>query len=151
MKIFNQNKTKELTTEEANNELGYFTQDKLFVKHHDEIQEVKEEGHYKTIAEYPNGGKDVEWVVDIPYVAHEDAYDEYEDILVFSPFSKEELEARKEEKYQHTVESLIRQKYTMSQELATLRQRDSKPEEFEVYNSYAEECKKKAREEVFGK
>lgn len=26
----------------------------------------KEEGHYKTIAEYPNGGKDVAWIIDTP-------------------------------------------------------------------------------------
>lgn len=44
--------------------------------------------------------------------------------------------------YGDKVNKLIRKKYTISAELAILRQRDSKPEEFEVYNAYVEECKK---------
>lgn len=35
----------------------------------------EEVGHYKTIKEYPNGGKDVEWVVDIPEEGCWIAYD----------------------------------------------------------------------------
>lgn len=29
-----------------------------------EQPEIKQEGHYETIKEYPNGGKDVKWVID---------------------------------------------------------------------------------------
>lgn len=47
--------------------------------------------------------------------------------------------------YAETVESLIRERYTISDELAILRQRDSKPYEFAEYNDYAEECKARAR------
>lgn len=50
--------------------------------------------------------------------------------------------------YEQLVISKIRQKYTMDQELAILRQRDSKPIEFEEYNQYAEKCKLEAREEI---
>ena len=50
-------------------------------------------------------------------------------------------------KYEAYVEQLIRKKYTVSQELAILRQRDTKPEEFTVYNTYAEECKAQAKKE----
>ena len=39
------------------------------------------------------------------------------------------------------IERLIRCRYSLSAELAILRQRDAKPEEFEAYNAYAEECK----------
>ena len=46
--------------------------------------------------------------------------------------------------YGETVNGLIRQKYTLSEELAILRQRDTKPEEFEAYNAYAESCKEEA-------
>ena len=64
--------------------------DKLFVKHHDAIDSVDEEGHWETIAEYPNGGKDVEWIIDVPAVEAKEAWDEYEDILRFVPFSEKE-------------------------------------------------------------
>lgn len=37
---------------------------------------VEEEGHWETIAEYPNGGKDIEWVVDVPEEGAWTAYDE---------------------------------------------------------------------------
>lgn len=40
------------------------------------------------------------------------------------------------------VDALIRDKYSLSQELATLRQRDTKPEEYSEYNDYAEGCKR---------
>ena len=36
----------------------------------------EEKGHYKTIKEYKNGGKDVEWIVDIPEEGHWETYDE---------------------------------------------------------------------------
>lgn len=48
--------------------------------------------------------------------------------------------------YSERVTKLIRERYSINDELAILRQRDTKPEEFEAYNTYAEECKKKARE-----
>lgn len=47
--------------------------------------------------------------------------------------------------YGETVNGLMRRKYTLSEELAILRQRDTKAEEFEVYNAYAESCKEEAR------
>lgn len=37
----------------------------------------------------------------------------------------------------------IRKKYSINDELAILRQRDSKPQEFEEYNTYVEQCKTK--------
>ena len=43
--------------------------------------------------------------------------------------------------YNEEVNSMIRQRYSLSEELAILRQRDTKPEEFAVYNEYAEQCK----------
>lgn len=146
MRVFNENKTTELT--EYSLEKGYLKADKLFIKHHEEVQKVEEQGHYETIAEYPNGGKDVEWVVDVEAVEHKDAYDEYEDIQVYIPYTAEELEKRKEEKYPVLVEHFIREKYSLSAELAILRQRDTKPEEFAEYNAYAEECKERAKEEL---
>lgn len=59
-------------------------------------------------------------------------------------------EEQKQVKYESLVEKYIRQKYTLSQELAILRQRDTKPSEFEVYNAYAEQCKAQAKFEIYG-
>ena len=47
--------------------------------------------------------------------------------------------------YENAVNALIREKYTLSQELAILRQRDTKPEEYAAYNEYCEDCKAKAK------
>ena len=41
---------------------------------------------------------------------------------------------------------MIRQRYSVSDEFAILRQRDSKPEEFAEYNAFAESCKAWASE-----
>ena len=43
--------------------------------------------------------------------------------------------------YESMVIGRIRKRYNINQELAILRQRDSKPEEFAAYNTYVEECK----------
>lgn len=77
---------------------GYVVREKCFVAHHDAAEAVEEKGHWEVIAEYPNGGRDVSWVVDVPGVEAAEAWDEYEDILRYIPFTPEELaeiEARK--------------------------------------------------------
>lgn len=48
--------------------------------------------------------------------------------------------------YGAEIEKRIRKRYSLSQELAILRQRDTKPEEFEAYNTFAEECKAEVKE-----
>lgn len=55
-----------------------------------------------------------------------------------------------ENDYMEYVDRLIRRKYSVSAELAILRQRDTKPEEFAEYNAYAEECKARAKREFYG-
>lgn len=50
--------------------------------------------------------------------------------------------------YEERVEQLIRERYTSNQELAIQRQRDTKPEEFDVYFTFCEECKAKAKNEI---
>ena len=50
--------------------------------------------------------------------------------------------------YEERVNSAIRERYTVSQEFAILRQRDEKPEEFKEYYNYCEACKAKAKEET---
>ena len=50
--------------------------------------------------------------------------------------------------YPQLVESKIRKKYSVSAELAILRQRDTKPEEFTEYNNFCEQCKAQAKTEL---
>ena len=50
--------------------------------------------------------------------------------------------------YDQLVSDLIRAKYTIDQELAINRQRDTKPEEFQEYFDFCEQCKIKAREQI---
>lgn len=50
--------------------------------------------------------------------------------------------------YEEKVVEYIRERYTVDDELAILRQRDRKQEEFEEYDSYCEECKRRAKEET---
>lgn len=43
--------------------------------------------------------------------------------------------------YEQQVVAKIRERYSVDDELAILRQRDTKPDEFDAYNAYAEACK----------
>jgi len=52
----------------------------------------------------------------------------------FAPYSYEQL-----------IIKLIRTEYSIDQELAILRQRDSKPDEFNTYNDFVESCKEIAK------
>lgn len=79
---------------EVDYEKGYLTEEKLFIQHHEAIEAVEEEGHFEVIKEYPNGGKDVDWKIDVPAVEAVDAWDEYEDILRYTPFTEEEIAER---------------------------------------------------------
>lgn len=81
--------------------------------------------------------------------------DEYFDTFEFSDFNdnltfneekylariKKQQEERAVVEYENAIVALIRKKYNLNQELAILRQRDSKPEEFAEYNAYVEQCK----------
>lgn len=48
--------------------------------------------------------------------------------------------------YSEKVVSLIREKYSLDEELAIQRQRDTKPDEFQKYFEYCEFCKKQIKE-----
>ncbi len=89
MKIVDQNNL-EITAPDLTK--GKLVPDKLFVKHHDAVPAVTEQSHYETVAEYPNGGKDVRKVIDIPAQDVIDAWDEYEDVLRYVEYTVEELE-----------------------------------------------------------
>lgn len=88
MRIFDIN---DVELREYDKTKGSLKEDRRFVKHHEAIEAVKEQGHYNPIKVFPNGGRTVEWVVDVPGVKAKEAWDEYEDILRFIPFTEAEL------------------------------------------------------------
>lgn len=65
------------------------------------------------------------------------------DKLVLKNITKEKL-------YANLVSKLIRERYSVDDEMAILRQRDTKPEEYAYYNAFCEECKRKAKGEIYG-
>lgn len=64
------------------------------------------------------------------------------DKLVLKNISKDRL-------YPNLVSRLIRERYSVDDEMAILRQKETKPEEWKEYNSYCEDCKAKARKEIY--
>lgn len=142
MRVFNQNKTQELTNYDLSK--GKLADDTI-TRVTPAVDGQEEVGHYETVAEYPNGGKDVKWVVDKPYIEAKPAREEVEQILVYVPFSAEEQAEYDRAKYESLVESKIRERYTVGQELAILRQREDKSDEYQAYYDYCERCKAEAR------
>lgn len=71
-------------------------EDKTQTIHYDAVAGVEEVSHYETLAEYPNGGKDVQKVVDVPGVEAKDAWDEEEQVQVYHLYTAEELAAQAE-------------------------------------------------------
>lgn len=53
-----------------------------------------------------------------------------------------------EDYYKQRVIKLIRERYSLDDEIAIQRQRYVKPEEFEKYNDYVENCKQQVKEEI---
>ena len=67
-------------------------------EHHKAVEGVQEIWHYETVAEYPNGGKDVRKVVDVPGVQAQDAWDEEITIKIYVPYTQDELNRMEEER-----------------------------------------------------
>ena len=103
MTIYNEEKTQVI--ENPDLELGYLVNDTIRV-HHEAVEGVGEIGHYETVAEYPNGGRDVEWVVEVPGVEGREEYDENVDILIYIPYTEEELRDIRLQPYKDEITTL---------------------------------------------
>lgn len=72
--------------------------------------------------------------------------------MTYAPDDYEEVDEMPvtvdESAYKAAVERLIRERYSVADELGILRQRDTKPQEFAEYNAFAEECKEEAKKQV---
>lgn len=104
MRILNENN---IEIQNPDLDKGYLKEDSLFVMHHEAIEAVEEQGHWETIAEYPNGGKDIEWKIDVEGKEAKDAWDEYEEIYRYVLYTPEELAKIEEERNRPTIEELL--------------------------------------------
>lgn len=105
MEIYNENME---LIENPDLSIGYL-KPSTRTEHHEAVKGVKEVWHYETIAEYPNGGKDVKKVVDVQGVQAQEAWDEEIPIQIYVPYTQEELDRIEEEKNKPTQEERIRQ------------------------------------------
>lgn len=73
----------------------------------------------------------------------------YED-GIYREMTEQEIAEMKANKpnipYEQRVAARVREKYSIDDELAILRQRDTKPDEFAAYNDFAERVKCEERE-----
>lgn len=60
------------------------------------------------------------------------------------------LNGTQDDAYEQEVTRLIRKRYSLSDELSLQRQKEKKPEEWEAYNAYCEQCKAEAKAAVYG-
>ena len=75
--------------------LGYLVDDTEPVEH-PAVEGVEEVSHYETVAEYPNGGKDVQRVVDVPGVPAQAAWTEQMPVQRYIRYTAEERAAQEE-------------------------------------------------------
>ena len=109
--------------------LGYLVDDTEPVEH-PSVEGVDEVSHYETVAEYPNGGRDVRKVIDVPGVPAQAAWTEQMPVQRYIRYTSEELAAQEEErkkqeakdKLPETVAALQEDNKTLKEENAMLKQ-----------------------------
>ena len=78
-------------------------------EHHEAVEGVQDVWHYETVAEYPNGGRDIRKVVDVQGVEAQAAWDEEIPIQIYVPYTQEELDRMEAERNKPTTEERIAQ------------------------------------------
>ena len=94
MKIIDENGA---TLENPDLTLGWLRDETEAMKHPAQAG-VPELSHYETVAEYPNGGKDVRKIIDREGVPAQDAWTEQVPIQRYILYTAEELSAQEEER-----------------------------------------------------
>ena len=79
--------------------LGYLTTSTEEVTH-PAVEGVEEQWHWETVTEYPNGGRDVRKVIDVPGVPAQAAWTEQVPVQRYIRYTEEELAAREKERQQ---------------------------------------------------
>lgn len=90
MKIYNQDKTQELNRDELDFSLGRLEKDKLLIAHHDAV-EAREAVYVDRIVPEESGFPSVYKDLVSSAVEAKEAWDEYEDIQIFVPYTEKEL------------------------------------------------------------
>ena len=75
--------------------LGYLTDDTEEVTH-PAVEGVEEQWHWETVTEYPNGGRDVQKIVDRPGIQAQEEWVEQVPIQKYVRYTAEELAAQEE-------------------------------------------------------
>ena len=109
--------------------LGYLTDSTEEITH-PAVEGVEEEWHWETVTEYPNGGRDVQKIVDRPGVQAQEEWVEQVPIQKYIRYTAEELaaqeEARKKQeamsKLPETVAALQEDNKTLKKESEMLKQ-----------------------------
>jgi len=102
--------------------LGYLT-DSTEEIIHPAVEGVEEQWHYETVAEYPNGGRDVRKVIDVPGVPAQAAWTEQVPVQRYIRYTEEELAAQEQakkdaeerEKLPETVKALQKENEMLKQ------------------------------------
>lgn len=89
-RILTQDEQHFLTEEECDLAIGYL-EDCIETVYHGAVEGQEETGHYITICEYNNGGKDVEWVVDTPKIEAKPAWEERIPYKRYCLYKEEEI------------------------------------------------------------
>ena len=79
--------------------LGYLTTSTEEITH-PAVEGVEEQWHWETVTEYPNGGKDVQKIVDRPGVKAQEEWGEQVPVQRYIRYTEEELAAREKERQQ---------------------------------------------------
>ena len=122
IEIYNENMER---IENPDLSLGYL-KPSIRIEHHEAVAGIEEKWHYETIAEYPNGGKDIVKVIDVEHVDAQDAWDEEIEIQIYVLYTQEELDAIEAEKNKPTQEDRI---IALEKENLELKERDAFIEE----------------------
>ena len=109
--------------------LGYLTTSTEKVTH-PAVEGMEEQWHYETVAEYPNGGRDVQKIIDRPGVTAQEEWVEKVPIQKYIRYTAEELAAQEEarkkaearEKLPETVAALQEENKTLKKESEMLKQ-----------------------------
>lgn len=109
--------------------LGYLTTSTEEITH-PAVEGVEEQWHWETVTEYPNGGKDVQKIVDRPGVKAQEEWVEQVPVQRYIRYTAEELAAQEEarkkakamEKLPETVAALQEDNKTLKEENKMLKQ-----------------------------
>lgn len=117
MKVYNKEKTEVLETYDSTK--GFLKNDKILKVHHEavsavpavtvasKIEAIRANGgkvievdsvYYEVVKEFPNGGKTLKEIDETLGVPKQEAYDEYEDIKVYIPYTEQEIKIQEKTK-----------------------------------------------------